>query len=465
MLGDGGSPLETWREECGVFGIWNDPEASRLTFLGLYALQHRGQEAAGIVSVQDGHHHKHLGLGLAAEVFNEETLNQLPGSRAIGHVRYSTTGQNQLSNVQPLTAELFSGPLAVAHNGNLVNASQLRRELIHDGSIFQGSTDTECLLHLIAKQHSSPDAIANLRESLLRLEGAYSLVLLTGDKLIAVRDPRGFRPLVLGERTNSQGGRSLVVSSETCAFDLIGARFLREIEPGEIFWVDQSGEHSTYLPKSSGLARCIFEHVYFARPDSVVFGFSVYESRKRLGQILARECGVVGAELVTPVPDSGIPAALGYSEESGIPFEMGIIRNHYVGRTFIEPHQSIRSFDVKIKLNPQAEVLRGKKVVVVDDSLVRGTTSKKLISLIRQAGAREIHLRISSPAITGPCYYGVDTPQQSQLIASQRNLEEIRDYIGADSLAYLSLAGLKQALGDEAGFCAACFDGKYPTVV
>lgn len=451
----------SWNDKCGVMGIWNDPEASRLVYLGLYALQHRGQESAGIVSLHKNRHFKHVGLGLVADVFNEECLNQLTGEAAIGHVRYSTTGQNWLNNAQPLTAELHNGCIAVAHNGNITNWNHLKNDLIRGGSIFQGSSDTEILLHLLAKQPSQ-DKISNLKESLIKLDGAYSFAILTNEALIAARDPYGFRPLVLGERKNSEGQRSLVVASETCAFDLIGARYLREIEPGEIFWIDSKGEHSITLPKMKEPARCIFEHVYFARPDSLVFGLGVYESRKRLGQILALE-SPVEADLVTPIPDSGVPAAIGYSEESGIPFELGIIRNHYVGRTFIEPQQSIRSFGVKIKLNPQSEVLRGKRVIVVDDSLVRGTTSKKIISLIRLAGATEVHMRISAPPTIGPCYYGVDTPEKSELIAAQKNIDEICEFIEADSLAYLSNAGLKAALGDQKGFCSACFDGKYPT--
>ncbi len=452
--------MKHWHDECGVVGIWNDVEASRLTYLGLYALQHRGQEAAGIVTLDQGIHHRHLGLGLVAEVFTEADLDRLQGPAAIGHVRYSTAGQNSLINAQPLTAELYSGAIAVAHNGNIVNGEALRRELIYNGAIFQGSNDTESLLHLIAK-HPCEDTISCLEETLPRLQGAYSLLILTKDRLIAARDPYGFRPLVLGQRANASGERSWVLASETCVFDLIGAKYVREIEPGEIFWIDAAGEHSVKLKKTGRLARCIFEHVYFARPDSLVFGLSVYESRKRLGQIVARE-HPVEADLVTPVPDSGVPAAIGYSEESGLPFELGIIRNHYVGRTFIEPQQSIRSFGVKIKLNPLTEVLRGKRVVVVDDSLVRGTTSKKLISLIRHAGAKEVHVRISAPPTIAPCFYGVDTPQKEELIASQKSIEEIRKFLEADSLEYLSLEGLHHALGDETGFCSACFDDQYP---
>jgi amidophosphoribosyltransferase len=458
---DGTDNSPEFREECGVVGIWNEPEASRLAYLGLYAIQHRGQESAGIVTLQDGRHKEHKGLGLVADVFKENDLDRLSGHAAIGHVRYSTTGENYLSNTQPLTAELLSGPVAIAHNGNIVNAHELRHKLKDTGSIFQGTNDTECLLHLIAR-HESYDTITCLKDSLRDLEGAYSLVLLTSDKLIAARDPNGFRPLVLGRRKNKNGGDSVIIASETCAFDLVGAEYIREIKPGEIFWVDQNGEHSVQLDKkATRLSPCIFEHIYFARPDSVVFGNSVYAVRKECGRILARE-NAVEADVVIPVPDSGVPSALGYSEASGIPFELGIIRNHYVGRTFIEPKQSIRDFGVKVKLNPQSSILAGKRVIVVDDSLVRGTTSRKLVGLIRQAGAKEVHLRIASPPTTGACYYGVDTPKRTQLIASQKSVEEIRKFVEADSLGYLSLEGMYSAVKNTP-HCAACFDGKYPT--
>lgn len=451
----------SWKEECAVFGIWGDPEASRMTYLGLYALQHRGQESTGIVSLHDGHHIHHKGLGLVGDVYSEEDLQRLEGHAAIGHNRYSTTGANFLSNAQPLAVTLSNGPVAVAHNGNIVNAQAIREQLITKGAIFQGTSDTEVILHLLA-HHPKSDVIECLKDILPTLEGAFSLVVLTHDKLIACRDSYGFRPLVLGHRDGA-----VVVASETCAFDLIGARMIREIEPGEIFWIDRNGEKSDrFAPvKKSGTAHCVFEHVYFARPDSVVFGQSVYESRKAMGRELARESGVPNADIVIPVPDSGVPAAMGYSQESGIPFEMGIIRNHYIGRTFIQPSQSIRNFGVKIKLNPQSHILSGKSVVVIDDSLVRGTTSQKIIRLIRHAGAREVHFRIASPPTTGSCYYGVDTPSRSQLIASHKSVEEIREFIGADSLAYLSEEGLMRAVkaSPEKKYCAACFDGKYPT--
>lgn len=455
----------TWKEECGVFGIWNHEEASRLAYLGLFAMQHRGQESAGITSVKGASHIHHKGLGLVGDVFKEEDLVRLEGAVAIGHVRYSTTGQNLLQNAQPLTADLLSGPIAVAHNGNIVNTKSLKKDMQNKGAIFQGTNDTELILHLVSR-HPSWDVIECLKESLGQLVGAYSLVIIAQGKMIAVRDPQGFRPLVLGKKKNEKGQWSQIIASETCALDLIGAQLVREIEPGEMYWVDEAGEHSTRFAPAAMSAKCVFEHVYFSRPDSVVFGHSVYETRKQFGKWLAKETAI-DADLVIPIPDGGVPAAIGYSAESGLPFEFGVIRNHYVGRTFIQPQQSIRSFGVKIKLNPQAAVLAGKRVVVVDDSLVRGTTSQKIIALIRQAGAKEVHLRIASPPTIGPCYYGVDTAQKVQLIAAQQSLEEIRKFVGADSLAYLSPEGLFAAVGEVEGkkktFCAACFDAQYPT--
>lgn len=459
------SEHDSWREECGVFGIWGDEEASRLTYLGLYAQQHRGQESAGMVSLDlnEGKHIHHKGLGLVGEVFQPSDLDRLTGTAAIGHVRYSTTGENQLTNAQPLTAQLMNGPVAFAHNGNIVNANVLRAKLIKSGAIFQGTNDSEILLHLLARNEKD-QIIPCLQDCLGELVGAFSLVVLWRDGMAAIRDPYGFRPLVLGRRTNAQGGKSVVIASETCAFDLIGAELVREIKPGEIFWVDKNGEHTVrFAEEMENRAQCVFEHVYFSRPDSVVFNQSVYEARKEMGKMLARE-HAVEADLVIPVPDSGVPAALGYSMESGIPFELGIIRNHYVGRTFIQPQQSIRDFGVRIKHNPQTAILKGKRIVVVDDSVVRGTTSKKLIGLVRQAGAKEVHLRIASPPTTGPCYYGVDTPRRKQLIASSQTIEEIRRFVGADSLGYLKVEGLLASVKGEAKhYCAACFDGRYPT--
>ena len=454
--------MKSWKEECGVFGIWNHPEAARLAYLGLYSMQHRGQESAGIVSLNQDQHIHHKGIGLVGDVFLEADLARLAGKTAIGHVRYSTTGQNLLTNAQPLTADLYHGPVALAHNGNIVNHDILRKKLKSQGSIFQGTNDTEIVLHLLSK-HPSGDLIEALRDSLVELEGAFSFVILSHNKLVAVRDSWGFRPLVLGRKKNENGSWSRVIASETCAFDLIGAQYDREVLPGEIFWIDETGEHSVIFKKQERKAHCIFEHVYFSRPDSIVFGQSVYQTRKNFGAQLAREAGLE-ADLVIPVPDSGIPAALGFSQESGIPFELGIIRNHYIGRTFIQPTQAIRDFGVKIKLNPQTAVLKGKSVIVIDDSLVRGTTSRKITDLIRQAGATEVHMRIAAPPTTGPCYYGVDTPQKSQLIASQNSTEQIREYIGADSLEYLSIEGLfKVTNSGHNTYCAACFDGRYPT--
>lgn len=448
--------MKSWREECGVFGIWGHPEASRMAYLGLYALQHRGQESCGITTLDNGHHFFHKGIGRVNDVFREDELDQLKGNSAIGHNRYSTEGGNHLSNAQPLFAEVPSGPVSIAHNGNIVNAQELRSELIQEGSIFQGSNDTECILHLMSKQRSR-DVVENLKVALKKVVGAYSLTLLTANKLIGVRDPMGFRPLALGKLD-----KSYVLASETCAFDLIGAKYVRDIEPGEIVWIDDSGVHSEKAFTAPKTAQCIFEYVYFSRPDSYVFGKSVYNVRKNLGKILAEEFPTE-ADVVIPVPDSGVPAAIGYAQQSGIPFEYGIIRNHYVGRTFIEPKNSIRHFGVKVKLNPQSAVLKGKRVIVIDDSIVRGTTSKKIVGLVRAAGAKEVHLRIAAPPTIGPCYYGVDTPTRSELIASSNDIASIEKFVEADSLRYLSIEGLKRAAEDKGGYCRACFDNEYPT--
>ncbi len=452
-----------WREECGVFGVWNHEEASHLTYLGLYAIQHRGQEATGIVSLNGKEHRHFRGLGLVADVFMPGVLEKLPGRAAIGHVRYSTSGGNKLSNAQPLTAQLISGPVALAHNGNIVNNQEIRTSLKRKGVIFHGSNDTEALLHMLARDPSD-GIIESLKDNLKKLVGAFSMVVLTDDKLVAIRDRHGFRPLSIGKIKNKEGVESYVVSSETCSFDLIGAKHYRDVKAGEIFWVDESGEHSVMFgEEKKRLAQCVFEHVYFSRPDSQVFGRSVYETRKNFGRELAKE-SPVEADVVIPVPDSGVPAAIGYANEINLPFELGIIRNHYVGRTFIQPHQSIRSFGVKVKLNPQRAVLEGKRVIVIDDSVIRGTTSKKIVDLIRQAGAREVHLRIAAPSTRGSCYYGVDTPSQEELIASKMNLEEICNFIGADSMNYLSMEALWKSMdGDKTQFCAACFDRDYPT--
>ncbi len=465
--------MKSWNDKCAVFGIWKDPEASWMTYLGLYAQQHRGQESAGIVSFNEEKRCTHRGVGLVGEVFNESALQKLKGLSAIGHTRYSTQGKDQKKNIQPLSAEFFNEKLSIAHNGNIVNFPVLKKELAKKGCVFHGTSDTECIIHLLAGDLSSDSLVDKLKKCLVRVEGAYSLVLLTKSSLVAVRDPRGFRPLVLGERSLKNGEKSWVVASETCAFDLIGAKLVREIEPGEIWKVDKQGENSVFLEKSvkNNLSRCVFEHVYFARPDSQVFSRSVYQSRKKMGQILAKETPVP-ADIVIPVPDSGIASALGYSEASGIAFEMGIIRNHYIGRTFIHPSQSIRDFRVKIKLNPQKNLIAGKKVIVVDDSIVRGTTSQAVVRLLKKAGAKEVHFRVSSPPITGPCFYGVDTPNKEELIASQMSVREMQSYLGADSLAFLSPEGLMNAVQThsvkpvalkENGFCSACFTGKYPT--
>ena len=470
---------KNFQDKCAVFGIWNDPEAAWMAYLGLYAQQHRGQEGAGIVSLHKGKHLIHRGSGLVGEVFNERVLKKLKGSAAIGHTRYSTQGGDKKKNIQPLTSTLFTGPLAVSHNGNIVNFPVLKKDLMNKGSIFYSSSDTECLIHLLAQGKEEPEKA--LIKCLPLMEGAYSLTLLTKDSLIAARDPMGFRPLVLGQRKwkDEQGVEkvSWVVASETCAFDLIGAKLVREIEPGEIWIVDEEkGPRSLFLKKSEKQHHCVFEHVYFARPDSQVFGRNVYQSRKAMGRFLAEE-SQVSADLVIPVPDSGVPAAIGYSEASGIPYDMGIVRNHYIGRTFIHPSQSIRDFKVKIKLSAQRKLIAGKKVVVVDDSLVRGTTSKSVVKMLRQAGAGEIHFRISSPPITGPCFYGVDTPEKSELIASKMSVEEIKNYLQVESLSFLSTEGLMKAVQisrenvqeeenkaqRETGFCSACFTGDYPT--
>jgi amidophosphoribosyltransferase len=449
---------------CGIVGIYNDPEASNLAYLGLYALQHRGQESAGIVSSDGTTLHVHRQMGHVADIFDETVLQKLPGKAAIGHVRYSTAGESALKNCQPITVDYSRGGLSIAHNGNLVNAQKLRAELEAHGSIFQSTMDSEVIIHLIA-QSTKNQLSDRIVDALKQVKGAYSLVFLTETRLFAVRDPFGWRPLVIGKKrasgATSEG--AWVVASETCALDLIEAEFVREVEPGEMVVFDKNGMHSSKpfaMPNKK--AMCIFEFIYFARPDSHIFGRDVYEMRKGFGHQLARE-HPIQADVVIPVPDSGVQAALGYAEESGISFQMGLIRNHYVGRTFIEPKQSIRHFGVKIKLNPVREVLKGRRVVVVDDSIVRGTTSRKIVKMIRDAGAKEVHMRISSPPTTDPCFYGIDTPSKDELIASSQSVEEIRKFIGADSLGYLSPKGLywfEKNPGEW--FCDACFTGNYP---
>ncbi|MGB1699538.1 MAG: amidophosphoribosyltransferase, partial [Nannocystaceae bacterium] len=409
---------------CGVVGIYNHEEAANLAYLGLHALQHRGQESAGVVSSKDGMLHAVRRMGLVADSFDRERLGRLPGSMAIGHVRYTTAGGSLPKNIQPLTVEYRNGSMGIAHNGNLVNAEPLRDELEEAGSIFSTNSDTEVILQLIAR-HDSGAFVDRLAAALGRVRGAYSLVMISGDQLIAARDPHGFRPLMIGRVTDSP--ESYVIASESCAFDLIGAEKIRDIVPGEVVVIDQDGIKSHTLPTEKP-ARCVFEQVYFARPDSVLDDVSVYDARVRMGRQLAKERPVEG-DVVIPVPDSGVVAAMGYAKEAGIPFEMGLIRNHYVGRTFIEPKDSIRHFGVRLKLNAVPEVLRGKRVVVVDDSIVRGTTSRKIVKMIREAGAKEVHVRISSPPVTGPCFYGIDTPTRSELIASTHSVEEVQRYI------------------------------------
>ncbi|MBN2344196.1 MAG: amidophosphoribosyltransferase [Deltaproteobacteria bacterium] len=444
-----------FRDECGVFAIVNHPEAANLTYLGLHGLQHRGQESAGIVTAEKGQLYAYRRLGLVSEIFTPQTLDKLPGRMAIGHVRYSTSGESSLSNAQPLTVHCSKGSIAVAHNGNLTNALHLREELENQGAIFQTTTDTEVLVHQIARSGSSLSA--SVCDALYRAKGAYSILFLSKDEMICVRDPHGIRPLCIGKLDNAW-----VVSSESVAFDLIGAEFVRDVDPGEMLAFSSDGAMSSSKPFAVAEQRsCLFEYVYFARPDSTIDKVSVYFSRKRMGAILAEE-SPVEADIVIPVPDSGMAAALGYSERAGIPFEQGLIRSHYVGRTFIEPKQSIRNFGVKLKLNPSRLVLKDKRVIVVDDSLVRGTTSRKIIENIRKSGAREVHFRVSSPPIRHSCKYGIDTPTDEELIANEMSLEEIAQHIGVDSIAYLSIPGLKRAVSETGGFCTACFDGDYP---
>ena len=442
------------REECGVFGIWGAENAARLTYAGLYALQHRGQESAGIVATDGIEFHHHKGVGLVPDVFSGNVLDTLPGSIAIGHNRYSTQGSSLLRNAQPLVVDFREGMLALGHNGNLVNALALRNELESQGSIFQTTSDTEVILHLIARSKST-EIERMIPEALARCQGAFTLVILADGKLIGVRDPRGFRPLCLGRR-----GEAHVLASETCALDMVGAEFVREIRPGELVMIDGSGvkSYSALTPKPS--RACVFELIYFSRPDSEVFGESVDQIRRLLGRTLAKE-HPAPADIVISVPDSSNSAALGYSEESRIPFELGLIRNHYVGRTFIAPQQMKRDFGVNLKFNPVRRILEGKRVVVVDDSIVRGTTSRSLVAMLRSAGAREIHMRVSSPPIGWSCYYGIDTPNRKELIASSHTVEEIRKYLHVDSLGYLSMEGLRSCVSRPDDHCYACFDGKY----
>ena len=443
-------------EECGVFGIYGHAEASKMAYLGLYALQHRGQESAGIAAWDGERLVAYRAMGHVADAFTEAELARLAGPLAVGHVRYSTAGASKLVNAQPMLIECAHGQIALCHNGNLVNADGLREDLVRDGAIFQTSSDTEVILHLYARSKAALPEDA-LVESLAQIQGAFSLVVATPDRLIAVRDPHGFRPLALGRL-----GDAMVVASETCAMDLIGATWVRDVEPGEILVIGPAGARSIKPFPPATQAHCIFEHVYFARPDSYVFGESVNEVRTRFGRFLARESGIA-ADVVVPVPDSGVCAATGFAEETGIPLRMGLIRNHYVGRTFIEPQQSIRHFGVKVKLNPVRSILDGQRVVLVDDSIVRGTTSRKIVRMIKAAGAKEVHVRISCPPTISPCFYGVDTPRRSELIAATHAIDEIRKYLGADSLCYLSLEGLLAAVNSHrSAYCTACYTGNYP---
>jgi len=464
-----------FHDHCGVCGVFGHAEAAKLTYLGLYALQHRGQESAGIVSSNGIALHLEKGMGLVQDIFRPDVIERLAGTSAVGHTRYSTAGDSLLMNAQPIVIDCNKGKLALGHNGNLTNAGQLRRTLEHRGSIFQTTSDTEVIVHLVARS-AARNLSGALGDALNQVEGAYSLLVLTRDEMYAIRDPHGYRPLSLGRL-----GDAWLVASETCAFDLLGAEYVREIEPGEMVRISAGGVESVRFAPPKQHQYCIFEHVYFARPDSLVFGRSVEASREMLGRLLARECPA-DADFVVPLPDSGVPAAVGYSLESGLPFRMGLIRNHYVGRTFIEPEQSIRDFGVKLKLNPVRSLLEGKRIVLVDDSIVRGTTSRKIVRMVREAGASEVHMRVSCPPTVSPCYYGIDTPTREELLASEvsrirprisdpetdglplavRTLEEIRQFLGADSVGYLSLEGLRRAVGDPLGnFCTACYTGLY----
>ena len=467
QVGSAGTDLDldgdTLREECGVFGIFNHPDAAAITALGLHALQHRGQEAAGIVSFDGKVFHLERKLGLVGDSFSDRnTIERLAGPSAIGHVRYATTGGTILRNVQPLFAELDAGGLAVAHNGNLTNGLTLRRNLIRDGAICQSTTDTEVIVHLVSRSRKSR-VVERFIDAVRQLEGAYSLVALTNKKLIGARDPLGIRPLVLGDLD----GRH-ILASETCALDIIGARFVRDVENGEVIVISEDGIESLRPFPRQPARPCIFEYIYFARPDSVVNGRNVYDVRKRLGAELARETAT-DADVVTAVPDSGVPAAIGYAQACGLPYEVGIIRNHYVGRTFIEPTQSVRELGVRLKHSANRAVVEGMRIVLVDDSLVRGTTSVKIVRMMREAGAREIHFRIASPPITHPDFYGIDTPEREKLLAATHDLDGMRDYIGADSLAFLSVEGIYRAMGCEPRnparpqFTDHCFTGDYPT--
>jgi amidophosphoribosyltransferase len=452
--------FDKFREECGVFGIFGHDEAARLTYLGLYALQHRGQESAGIVSSDGSMLRVELGMGHVSDIFQEKSLSRLSGRAAIGHVRYSTAGKVSINEAQPFLVKCGFGQIALCHNGNLPDATEARYRLEMEGAIFSSTSDTEIVLHRIARSRKR-NVVDAVVEALKDDEGAFSMLFATPESVIAVRDPRGFRPLCMGELDGAT-----VFASETCAFDLIGANYVRDVEPGEIVIVDSRGMHSFFAFEPKRVAHCIFEHVYFSRPDSIVFGRSVNKSRHRMGKQLARECPA-DADIVAPVPDSGVAAAIGYAAQSGLKFRFALMRNHYVGRTFIEPQSQIRHFGVKIKLNPVRDLIEGNRVVLIDDSIVRGTTSKKIVKMVRDAGATEVHMRISCPPTIAPCYYGVDTPTKEELIAAQNSIEEIRRYLDADSLGYLSMEGLLESVSDPGGtkYCMACYTGDYPTQI
>lgn len=448
--------LDKLHEECGVVGVYGHPEAANLVYLGLYALQHRGQESAGIVASTHSKMRLEVGMGLVADVFDPIRILKLPGPLAIGHNRYSTAGKSELVNAQPCMINYSAGSLALAHNGNLVNAHAIRKGLGSKGAIFQSTNDSEVIVHLMA-QSKAETFVDQAAEALRQVSGAYSLVLMTKTELVAARDPHGFRPLCLGKLDGAY-----IVASETCVMDLIEAEFIREVEPGELILINDQGIQSFFPFKKVETKHCVFEHIYFARPDSFIFGEHVYTARKNMGRAMAQE-SPADVDLIVPVPDSGVVSAMGFAEESGIPFEMGLIRNHYVGRTFIEPQSQIRHFGVKLKLNPVKEIIAGKRIAIIDDSIVRGTTARKIVKMLRDAGAKEVHLRISAPPILHSCFYGIDTPTKEELIAHTHDLEETRQYLAADSLAYLSLEKMMEVLENgKKKFCSACFDGNYP---
>ena len=451
--------LDKFHDECGVVGVYGHPDAANLVYLGLYALQHRGQESAGIAASSNGKMHLEVGMGLVADVFSDVRLKKLPGNIAVGHNRYSTTGVSRVKNAQPCLIEYSGGTMAMGHNGNLVNASEIRKELGVAGAIFQSTNDSEVIVHLMAQSRRN-SFVDRAVAALSQVKGAYSIVLMSENELVAARDPQGFRPLCLGKLDGAY-----IVASESCVMDLVEAEFIREIEPGELILINQFGVKSFHPFQKASTKQCVFEHIYFSRPDSYLFGHSVYSTRKLMGKALARE-KPVEADVVVPVPDSGVISAMGYSEETKIPFQMGLIRNHYVGRTFIEPQSQIRNFGVKIKLNAVKPVIEGKRVIIIDDSIVRGTTSKKIVRMLREVGAREVHVRISSPPTTHSCFYGIDTPTKGELIASNMDIDQTCEYLGADSLHYMSLEKMLEIFGEQKDdFCAACFDGRYPVDV